>query len=298
MNRPLNLTFAPAAQQSSLVSRTGSFLKKGTYGILGVLIVAVIGYILYRTFLSGGKGLPSMSLGTSSKDQTPTPVDATKGTTIPAGDISLGDTTDYGIQYWMYIKDWNYGFGREKGVLLRTDPNNKSVMNPNITLHPTDNSLNVSVNVYPSSSSAGASSPAPSNETNATGDVFTCTVENVPLQAWFSVSATVFQRNLDVYINGRLVKSCVLPGIPKVASGDIVVGANSGFSGSVCNVHYYPRMLTPGDAITFYSGGTTCGQPAGTSTPSDTGSSFTLFGYKFLFSVKDKAGQEVRNYSF
>lgn len=297
MNNPYTNPFAPAQPAvPSVISGVGSFFKRGIYTVFGLAVLLLVGYLLYKRFRSGGPSVGSW--GTSAKDQTPTPVDAMKGTTIPAGDITLGDTSDYGVQYWMYIKDWNYGFGKEKGVILRTDSANKSVMNPNITLHPTDNSLNVAVSLYPSNASVGASSPAPSNDTSSTGDVFTCTVENVPLQAWFSVSATVFQRNIDIYINGRLVKSCVLPGIPKIAAGDMVIGANGGFSGSVCNVHYYPRMLTPGDAMTFYSAGTSCSGTVTTSTPQDTGSTFSLFGYRFSFSVKDQKGDEVRNYSF
>jgi hypothetical protein len=297
MSNPFGYFMVPPAQPTtSFVSRAASSVSKGVYVVLGIFVLLVILYVVYRVVSSSGSGGSSWSMG--EKDQTPSPVDGTTGTTISASDIPVGDTSNYGVQYWMYIKDWNYKFGSEKGVLVRSDPTNTSIVNPKIALHPTDNSLNVSVSLYPSNASVGSSTPSASNDTSATGDSFTCTVENVPLQAWFSVSATVFQRNLDIYINGRLVKSCVLPGIPKVATGDIVVGANGGFSGSICNVHYYPRMLTPGDAMTFYSAGTSCGIPSGSSSTETGGSSFTIFGYTFRFSVKDKKGEEVRSYSF
>jgi hypothetical protein len=109
----------------------------------------------------------------------------------------------------------------------------------------------------------------------------------------------VFQRNLDVYINGKLVKSCVLPGVPRPAAGDITVGAGGGFSGYVCNVHAYPNMLGPTDAAAFFSLGTNCASFA--QPPSDTtakGSEVTLFGYTYTFGVKDASGKQISNYSF
>lgn len=264
--------------------------------IFGVILILVVIYIAYKLLRSSG-GTPIMSLSTpTAREFVSSPVDGKRGTTITAAELPANDTSDYGMQFWMYIKDWDYGFGREKGVILRSDPTNRSIMNPNITLHPTDNSLNVSVSVY-GSNAAASGTPSPSNSTSSSGDTYTCTVENVPLQSWFSVSVTVFQRNLDVYINGRLVKSCVLPGVPRLAVGDVVVGANEGFSGSICSLKYYNKMLHPSDAAAFFSAGTACGstKPSGTDAG---GSSITLFGYTFTFSAKDKKGQEVRSYSF
>lgn len=278
------------------VQKTGSTISRIAMFLLGLAIVGIVVFIAYNLIRSS-RGQSTVSLLPSERDFAAAPIDGTKGSTITAAELPTNDTTSYGMQFWMYIKDWDYGFGREKGVVLRSDPANKSIMNPNITLHPTDNSLNVSVSLY-SSGAAGAETPSPSNSTSSNGDTFTCTVENVPLQSWFAVSVTVFQRNLDIYINGRLVKSCVLPGIPRLAVGDVVVGANQGFSGSICNLKYHNKMLHPSDAMGFFNAGTACGSSKSTGSTDTGGSSITLFGYTFTFSVKDKKGQEVRSYSF
>jgi hypothetical protein len=93
----------------------------------------------------------------------------------------------------------------------------------------------------------------------------------------------------------------VLPGIPKPVVGDIVVGDNGGFSGTVCNLHSYPSMLSPEDAKTFYSAGTRCQAPAGGKSQEtvDPNSTFvTLFGYTFRFSTLDKTGKELSSYTF
>jgi hypothetical protein len=129
---------------------------------------------------------------------------------FPAGEVPCTGGADWGMQYWMYISDWNYKFGSDKEVARRIAPNNPGITAPRIFLSPAENTLNIRLSIYPGDNTAGASAPG----AGATGDSFTCSVENVPLQSWFSVSVTVFQRNMDIYINGRLVKSCVIPGIP------------------------------------------------------------------------------------
>jgi Concanavalin A-like lectin/glucanases superfamily len=266
--------------------------------VVGITILLLIVLLIYN-IIQAAVGLPGYSpIPIGPADQTPTSVDGKKLTVIPAKNVPLNSGSDYGLQFWMYIKDWDYKFGQEKIVIQRIDSSNTSIVSPKIALDATNNSLNVTVSIYPSGTSAGSSKPAPANSTSSNGDSYTCTVENVPLQSWFAVSVTVFQRNLDVYINGQLVKSAVLPGVPKPAVGDIQIGVDGGFSGAVCNVHSYPTMLAPSDAFGFHAAGTTCGYsaPSGTDTG---GSSFTIFGYTFTFGIKDTtSGKTILNYTF
>lgn len=221
--------------------------------------------------------------------------DATTSTTIPSGSapLSVGSDGSYGMQWWMFVKDWNYGYGKEKTVIKRADPSSTSVTNPHISLHPTDNSLVITVSVFPATEGgASKSSPAPYGHSSATDDVFVCEVPNIPLQSWFSVSATVFGRNLDVYIDGKLVKSCFLPGVPKPAMGDVQLTPGGGFSGYVCEFTHFDRMLTPDDAIAFYNAGTSCQSATQPSAVSQ------ATGYSVKFGVYDATGKEVKEYAF
>jgi hypothetical protein len=193
----------------------------------------------------------------------------------------------------MFIKDWDYKFANEKDVVKRVSASNPSVVNPRVSLHPTDNSLNVSVNYFGDNSSSASTT---AGVANSSGDVFTCTVENVPLQAWFSVSIALFDRNMDIYINGRLVKSCVIPGVPKPATGDIILNDKGGFSGSICNLRNYTAMLSPSDAQSFFAAGTTCGAP---SMAQEEDTLFArIFGYTFRLSIFNYKGAEVSKYTF
>lgn len=222
------------------------------------------------------------------------PHEATTPATIPASKAPISDAHGgYGIQWWMFIQDWNYGYGKEKSVLKRTDTTNAAISNPSVTLHPTDNTLRVTVSIFPSSQGgAGKTVPAPAGNSGATDDVYTCEIPNIPLQTWFSVSVTVFDRNLDVYIDGKLVKSVFLPGVPKPAAGDIQLSPGGGFSGNICTIQHVDRMLTPGDALNFWSTGTACSSTKKSSPIK------SATGYSINFGVYDKSGTQVQKYTF
>lgn len=254
--------------------------------IVGAFFLVYLGFTFYN-YLRRRNGQEPINMfgGAVSSDQTPTPVDGKTKKVIPAADVPLGTSMQSGVQFWMFISDWDYKFGQEKSILERVAPNNPAIKNPAITLGASENTLHVKVSLF------GAEQ---STDMNATGDVFTCSVENVPLQSWFSVSVTTFQRNLDIYINGRLVKSCVLPGVPKPAYGDIILNNNGGFSGSICNVHSHSSMISPEEAQSFFARGTNCQAPSPAASKVDKDSFFiTLFGYTFKFSTLDKLGKEV-----
>ena len=264
--------------------------------VIGGVLLLYLGIVFFN-YIQKGQGLPGITLfdTKSSGDKAPAPVDGKTKTIIPSGEIPFGVGADYGLQYWMYISNWDYRFGQDKDVLKRVAANNPAIVGPRIFLAPTDNTLHVQVSLFPSDQSAGSSEPGMSS----TGDSFTCSVENVPLQSWFSVSVTVFQRNLDIYINGRLVKSCVLPGIPKPALGDVILNDNDGFAGSICNVNGYSEMLNPDDAKSFHAKGTSCAPPmdAGRVDVDKDSVFITLFGYTFRFSTLSKEGKELSSYT-
>lgn len=287
---------APIAAASAVAARSGNLVRIVTT-VIGAAFLLLLGIVIYNYFRRR-QGLSELTVFSdkSSGDKLPSPTDGKEKKTIPLSEVPVGAGTDYGLQFWMFIKDWDYKFSQEKDVLKRVSSTTPTESGPRITLDATDNTLRVRVPIYASSQSAGAASTPTSS---STGDSFACTVENVPLQSWFSVSVTVFQRNLEIYINGRLVKSCVLPGVPKPIVGDIILGDNGGFSGSLCTLKSYGSMLGPEDAQAFFAAGTNCQAPTPTKgVPIDKNSAFiTLFGYTFRFSTLDKAGKELSSYT-
>ncbi len=273
-------------------------------GNAGKYIVAILGgmlllYLLFAIYnwVRRRQGLEPINLfggGEGSGDKTPTIVDGKSKTTISAAELPTAGSGESSVQFWMFIKDWDYRFGQAKDVLKRVSSTNVDHVSPRVQLSASENTLDVAVSLFPT----GRQAPAGVSGLSAAGDLQICSVENVPLQTWFSVSITVFQRNIDIYINGRLVKSCVLQGVPRVALGDIILADNGGFSGSICNVNAYSKMIGPEEASAFYAKGTTCQAPSGPKDVDKDSLFITLFGYTFRFSTFNKKGEELSSYTF
>jgi hypothetical protein len=182
----------------------------------------------------------------------------------------------------MYITDWNYKFGQEKQVFSRNDPAG-TISSPHVTLSPTDNTMKISVSVYPNEKTS-KNEPAPHGSSGSTDDVFICEVPNIPIQRWVAVAVTTDTKNLDVYLDGNLVKSCMLSGVPKPALGDIVLNDQGGFAGWMCSFNMYSKTLGPSDTQSFAATGAPC---------SIDGSS-----YKTQFGFFNSSGKQVSKYVF
>jgi hypothetical protein len=197
-----------------------------------------------------------------------------------------GKDSSYGYQFWMYVTDWNYKYGEEKHIMSRADSGNSAIKNPLVTLHPTDNSMKISVSIFPENNNSSKTEPAPAGHSGSTDDVYVCEVQNIPLQTWLAVSVTVTTRSLDVYLNGKLVKSCQVSGVPKPVSGSVTLNDNGGFSGWMCSFFHSDKFLAPEDAQSFFSSGVPCTVPE------------TSTDKKVTFGFRDTKGEVVSKYVF
>ena len=69
-------------------------------------------------------------------------------------------------------------------------------------------------------------------------------VKDLPLHKWVNVIIRVTkQSQLDVYINGTLVKRHMLAGVPKQNYGDVYVSMNGGFDGNTSNLRYFEEAI-------------------------------------------------------
>ena len=71
-----------------------------------------------------------------------------------------------------------------------------------------------------------------------------CQIENVPLQSWTNLIMTLNGNALDCYLDGKLVRTCVLSGVPKMdkkAPLYLCPGKEGfkGFSGYTSKLRYY-----------------------------------------------------------
>jgi hypothetical protein len=69
-------------------------------------------------------------------------------------------------------------------------------------------------------------------------------VSNIPHNKWLNVIIRCKNKIIDVYINGQLVNSTVLPNVPKQNYGNVYVCHKGGFIGNLSKLLYYRHALT------------------------------------------------------
>ena len=70
------------------------------------------------------------------------------------------------------------------------------------------------------------------------------TIGDLPLHKWVNIIIRVTKQNqMDVYINGTLVKRHMLAGVPKQNYGDVYASMNGGFSGNTADLRYFEKAL-------------------------------------------------------
>jgi len=92
--------------------------------------------------------------------------------------------------------------------------------------------------------------------TQGTGKWHKCTIRNFPLQKWVNLTVSLYGRTLDVYIDGKLVRTCILPGVAKSGTGgSILVTPGKGFSGWTSQTRYFADATNPQEAYGIYKEG-------------------------------------------
>jgi hypothetical protein len=95
-----------------------------------------------------------------------------------------------------------------------------------------------------------------SGGSSANTEVHNCQIENIPIQKWANIIVSLYGSTLDVYLNGKLVRTCVLPGVPSIDNtSDIKVTPYGGFSGWTTNFKYWSNASNPQEAYNIYKDG-------------------------------------------
>ena len=114
-----------------------------------------------------------------------------------------------------------------------------------------DNDVTISVSCYPKQ----ASGTAPTSN-GVRPNIHKCKVQNVPLQRWVNIIISLYGRTLDVYIDGKLVRTCLLPGVAKISqTAPVIITPNGGFSGWTANFQYWANSTSPQQAYDIYKNG-------------------------------------------
>jgi len=208
--------------------------------ILIFVVIIVLVIIIVKWVLSDINTLTSL---TSAK--TMQKIEATD----LASSTTSGNSANVTYSMWFYIEYWNYRYGEPKVIFGRmTSGTGTKEPCPSVVLGPIQNNIMVSLAVYP------GLDEAPADGSNYI--VHNCPIANVPIQRWVNVLISTYGRTLDVYIDGKLVRTCVLPGVAKIDSNSpVYVTPNGGFSGWTSTFQYWPESCEPQKAWNIYKQG-------------------------------------------
>lgn len=217
------------------MNRFNSFgnMNYGQGGILSTMLKALvllfIVYLIVNWYFKKSKKLISMSSGTIAHS-------------ISADDLPENTQAgNYTYSMWFYIHDWNKKYGQPKTILQRGEDDDESLK---VSLGETENNITVKIKHF----GVDETPSQPPHET---------TVQNIPLQKWVNLTISTFGKSLDIYLNGKLYKTDVLPNLPKpdIEGTPVLITPDGGFSGWTTNFLYTPSPTNPQQAYNIYKKG-------------------------------------------
>jgi hypothetical protein len=101
------------------------------------------------------------------------------------------------------------------------------------------------------------------------GNANPCTLKNIKLQKWVNITMSIYGNTADMYLDGKLVRTCVLNTPSSTTTNDTVyigggynndastwsVIADGDLRGYISNVVYKSDYFTPEEAWNIYSTG-------------------------------------------
>jgi hypothetical protein len=143
----------------------------------------------------------------------------------------------------------------DRGLFLATEASLRAGGTP-YTLPDSGTGTAVSGATTPAAGAANTVNSAPWSLRADEPNVSTCEIDNIPIQNWVNVIVSLYNRTLDIYLNGKLVRTCVLPGVPKVNNdAPVFVTPGGGFSGWTSTFKYWANASNPQEAYNIYKDG-------------------------------------------
>lgn len=193
-------------------------------GILWMIVLFIIILYAITWMFTKTKTLSDYNITTEAK--------SFEATTLPDQASS-----NYSYSIWVYITAWDTV--SVKNIFKRSYTSGTSTIYfPSVYLDTQDNKLMVKV-----------------SDTSTAG--FTvCSVSNIPIQTWTNVIVSLNTKVLDIYVNGKLIKTCITSGIPSFnKDGAVELTPSPTFTGYTSRFMYYPSPTGPEDAWNLYKGG-------------------------------------------
>ena len=218
--------------KNSNISKSSSnqnfFIKhKKKLIVIGIIIFL---FIIYRVYRNYKKKSSDNKLELLKKIH-----DGKTAKTIPGSDTFKNEQgNEINYNFWLYISDYRYNFDYDKNVFSKED---YSGSNQEVLLLRNQNTLRFVTKLQ-------TANKIVDSENGDLNDTYYCDIPNIPLQKWMNINISVYNSNIDIYINSKLVKSCVASGYPSEAKGKIKLCKDGGFNGFITKFNLYGKYLS------------------------------------------------------
>jgi hypothetical protein len=176
---------------------------------------------------------------------------------IQSSKLKGSGSNNYTYSFWIYINDYNKNYGEKKMILERSNTikingSDKPLYYPIIYLGENQNDIHIEITYKKDSN---------------TYNKHEIVINSIPLQKWNHIIMTKSGNTIDIYIDGKLVKTSIMPKVALRPSADapiIITGANEttsgansnkGFSGYLSKVNYYSTPMNTREAYQLYKEG-------------------------------------------
>jgi hypothetical protein len=189
--------------------------------VLAVIVILLLLYVIFKALTTN-----YTTLGTMQK--------WTNKTTLTGGTLPNSFKANTAISIWFYIKEWASG----ANVVKFVNSNSATIFGVSLK-----NNTNTIV-IKPRSTSATD-----------------CEISDFPLQKWVNLLISFNGTAMDVYVDGKLVKSCVVNMGSEIAKtqsivlGDDPTTVNNIDVGFITNVKLKASPIAPQEAWDIYSQG-------------------------------------------
>jgi hypothetical protein len=198
--------------------------------VVGIIVLAVVGYYIWYTWFSGVNTLSSKQINLNAVVAPPP---------VLASSLSNPKSTRYSYGIWTYINTWNVSknkviFSRLNDIVVYLDDTSavlKCIIGPKYT-----------------------------DGTKVIGNVVDLTkidttqaiviTSNFPIQKWVFLTFVIDNQTIDIYLDGKMVKSLAIQQVSPDDQNNIYYGYASGFDTVISG---FQRWATPIDPQTVWS---------------------------------------------
>jgi hypothetical protein len=212
-------------------------------------------YYLYQ-YLFGPK---SSNVYTLISNTRPATFDSTTAITITSDKLPvIYEGGEFTLSTWIYVNNWSYRQGFNKSIVSIGGPNFDIIR---VFLGGYKPSLNVRFQTETGESLNNNTRESSFNELQSGSGLLDssplCDLPEIDLQRWVCITVAVNGKTVDVYYDGKLARSCVLPSFYKVDAGGYSAKllAYGGFGGQISTTTIYDSALNPEQAYKIYMAG-------------------------------------------